>query len=421
MSSVVAAVESEQCMQVAGGMFVYVARCIEDSVMPIIPSWHIITLGILLCILLTYLLLIYLGAHSLAMQRGLMYLCWTKIFTRYDRLQDLRYQGLSVNTRNVHVETEDGVHLHGYHMMPANLSAKAATLHSISGKGTRRRAIEDLFDMELAKANIIIIYFHGIALTRAFHYRLGTMTNLSNQFGESTHVVAFDYRGFGDVEGSPSEDGTRIDARAMKVWVDAAVQRGIVLLKACDVIGTSGINENKPKIVLYGHSMGASIATFLAADADHCVHGTFAGLILNGAFNCSDDAMECSKLSAILRVIPPAFQYVKKRYRLGCDGYKTEEVIENVPVGLPVLITHGSIDQVVPIHLGRKLFEKWISLRNALVDKEDNADTGVKISSATVTVAKIDFVEIEGAMHSDNFKFPQWTASIGKFLDSISI
>jgi len=79
------------------------------------------------------------------------------------------------------------------------------------------------------------------------------MSNLADQF--DAHVIAFDYRGFGDVEGKPSELGTRCDARAMEAWLDAAIGRG------SSEKGGGGPRDT-PIRILYGHSMGSSIATY---------------------------------------------------------------------------------------------------------------------------------------------------------------
>jgi pimeloyl-ACP methyl ester carboxylesterase len=378
----------------AGGMLVKAAFAIESFLRQVWDNANVFILIFLCSSVMLYIAIVILAAHSEMMQRGLMFLTWTKIFTRTDQLQNLKYQGLSVNTRNIHIETEDGVQLHGYHMAPARLSTKLAQYKvSETGAKRQRQALDEAFDRELASAKIVFIYMHGIALTRAFHYRLATMTNLANQF--DAHCIAFDYRGFGDVKGTTTEDGTRRDARAINAWVEAAFRRGLSLKD-------DGVSRHIPVKILYGHSLGASIATFLAADKSQSSVGSFGfgGLILNGAFNCADDAMECSKLSALLRVFPPVFRYVQSRFRKAADGYRTQDVIEHVPADLPVLFIHGTADAVVPIKLGLRLFSKWSKLREG---------SGARCAS-------IDFIEIEKAMHSDNFKFHEWTTSISRFL-----
>jgi pimeloyl-ACP methyl ester carboxylesterase len=87
-----------------------------------------------------------------------------------------------------------------------------------------------------------ILTFHFISY---IHQTTNKKTN--NHF--DAHVIAFDYRGFGDNEGAPTEDGTRLDARACSKWLDNALK------------GNENVMKN-----LYGHSLGSSIGAFLLAD-----------------------------------------------------------------------------------------------------------------------------------------------------------
>jgi abhydrolase domain-containing protein 12 len=66
------------------------------------------------------------------------------------------------------------------------------------------------------------------------------------------NVVAIDYRGFGDSQGTPSEQGLQRDARATYKWLR---QR------------QSGKHEeHRPVIYLAGQSLGTGVAARLALD-----------------------------------------------------------------------------------------------------------------------------------------------------------
>jgi len=177
------------------------------------------------------------AAHSGKIQRFCQYLTWTSKH-KNGSLQNLRALGLQHNTRNISLTTEDGIKLNGYHIIPSKHAPEVNSIHlkEIGDKSNRRTSLDRFFSNELIKTKTVFLYFHGIAHDRAFHYRIDTMMQLCNHF--DAHVIAFDYRGFGDNEGAPTEDGTRLDARACSKWLDNALKG----------------NENVMKI-LYGHNV----------------------------------------------------------------------------------------------------------------------------------------------------------------------
>jgi abhydrolase domain-containing protein 12 len=60
------------------------------------------------------------------------------------------------------------------------------------------------------------------------------------------NVIAFDYRGFGDSTGYPTEEGLYTDARAMWDWT---LEHG----------------AHANRTTLMGHSLGTGVATHLAS------------------------------------------------------------------------------------------------------------------------------------------------------------
>lgn len=89
-----------------------------------------------------------------------------------------------------------------------------------------------------------ILFFHGNAATRAMPFRVQFCKTYARAFG--ANVLAIDYRGFGDSEGTPSEEGLIRDARAAWDWVS---ERGA---RAEDV-------------ALVGLSLGTGVVSGLAA------------------------------------------------------------------------------------------------------------------------------------------------------------
>lgn len=194
--------------------------------------------------------------------------------------------------RAVEARTSDGVTIRGWHI-PAHRPATG-----------------------LANAPLVELFFCGNAGNRGD--RSSTFQRAASL---GAHVVCFDYRGYGDSDGSPDEDGLAADARA--AW-DFLIQQGV-----------------KPQsIVIHGESLGGAVAIRLAAEM--CAAGTPpGGLITEATFTRLKDVAGRHywfvPVSLILRQRFPS--------------------IERIPqVACPILMLHGQRDDVVPFALGQELF-----------------------------------------------------------------
>src|SRR5690606_3218023 len=136
-------------------------------------------------------------------------------------------------------------------------------------------------------------------------------------------VLIFDYRGYAENAGSPSEAAMVSDARA--IWQFAVDE----------------IDRDPGEIVLFGESLGGAVAIELAAWLSR--QGTPpAGLITNATFDSIPD------LAAAHYPVLPLRWLVWDRWgsidRIGA-------------VTCPVLMCHGTRDALIPIAHGRRLFE----------------------------------------------------------------
>jgi len=130
-------------------------------------------------------------------------------------------------------------------------------------------------------------------------------------------VFAFDYRGYGKSEGSPSEAGILADGDAAQKWLAQRTGR-------------------RPQdIVLMGRSLGGGVAVDLAAN--NGAHG----LILQNTPTSMPDAAACMYWFA------PVHLLMKNRY---------DSVSKIGRYTGPVLISHGTADTLVPFSLGQRLF-----------------------------------------------------------------
>ncbi len=158
----------------------------------------------------------------------------------------------------------------------------------------------------------VLLWFHGNA--ENIGYGLPQMKMLS-QIG--VNILAVDYRGYGKSEGTPNEAGVYHDADAAHDYL--VKQRQI---RAQDIF-------------IYGVSLGGAVAINLAA------RRPCGGLIVQSSF--SNARAMTRRMFGI-----PLIEYVPK------SRFDSLEQIRKVRA--PILIAHGTRDEVVPFAMGRSLF-----------------------------------------------------------------
>ncbi|MEP6916637.1 MAG: alpha/beta fold hydrolase [Acidobacteriota bacterium] len=159
------------------------------------------------------------------------------------------------------------------------------------------------------------LYLHGNAATIASnvnisHYRLLRRVGLN--------LFAPEYRGFGGLEGTPTEGVLGADARAAYDYL--RVTRGIP----------------PSRIVIYGWSLGSAVAVRLASEVDE------AAVILEGA---------PASLVDIGRQRYPFFP-IRLLMR---NPFESIRIIDRIHA--PILFLHSPEDAVIPISEGRRLFD----------------------------------------------------------------
>ena len=224
--------------------------------------------------------------------------------------QPTRVPSLSVDQSNapfgvvheISTKTEDGLDLKGWHFLAGQVAC-----NDRAG-----------CDAELAKGRPVVILLHGNGGNRL--HRVETCRLLASL---NLHVFAFDYRGYAENPGSPSQTGLLSDARAF--WKYAVRDRRV----------------DPSRIILMGESLGGGVATLLASEV--CQQKTPpAGLVLRSTFSSMVDAASYH------------YPWVPVSWLLW-DQYPSQSVISNVVC--PLLVIHGTKDQIVPYELGKKLFD----------------------------------------------------------------
>ncbi|MFA4986517.1 MAG: alpha/beta hydrolase [Candidatus Brocadiia bacterium] len=133
------------------------------------------------------------------------------------------------------------------------------------------------------------------------------------------NVLIFDYRGFGNSEGTPTEEGLYADTIAAADFL----------------MEQPGFNPHR--FLIYGHSIGAAAALYCAIERRP------SELILEAPFSCLADAAASHYPAFIVRpVLGRQYDNMARIGKLLC----------------PLLIVHGMTDGVIPQSLGKKLFDE---------------------------------------------------------------
>ena len=160
----------------------------------------------------------------------------------------------------------------------------------------------------------VLLMFHGNALNLGQDGtgRLDTFARLG------VNLLEIDYRGYGKSEGTPHEAGLYRDADAAYRYL-REIKR-----------------HQASEICIYGHSLGSAVATDLASRRE-C-----GGLIIESAFSSGREMAR--RMFAI-----PLFHYLPKT--------KFDTLAKIRTVRAPILVIHGADDNLIPMSMGKALYE----------------------------------------------------------------
>ncbi len=223
---------------------------------------------------------------------------------------------------------------------------------------------------------ITLLFFHGNAENVGGCLDVAALTRAAGH-----DLLLVDYRGYGQSDGQPSEAGLYRDGEAALRYLR----------------GRPGVDASR--IVLWGRSIGAAVAIRLAA-ADAAEGGgptpaapdglpsgerapTLAGVILESGFTSAPD---------LLRAGGHWILYAAS----GLGSYRFDSAARIGRVSAPLLVIHGTDDEIAPFVLGRRLYD--------------------------LAPGRKEFVAIRGGGHND--LMPRHTAelwgAVQRFLDGLN-
>jgi uncharacterized protein len=157
-----------------------------------------------------------------------------------------------------------------------------------------------------------ILFLHGNAGT------LENRIHKINHFKDiNVNLLIISWRGFSKNQGKPNEQGLYEDARSAIEW-----------------LRSKGIKESD--IIIYGESLGTGVASEIAQ------HKNFAGVILESPF------------TSMIELGKEKYPFLPVKFLLK-DTYESNKKIKNIKA--PVLVMHGKVDDIVPFHMGKKIYE----------------------------------------------------------------
>lgn len=157
----------------------------------------------------------------------------------------------------------------------------------------------------------VVLFFHGNGEVLAWRVpRFRAIT------ADGTGLIALSFRGYGGSSGSPSEEGLLSDAAAAYDFAAA--------------------HYPPSRIIPWGYSLGSGVAVALATTRP------VAKLILEAPYTSTVD------------VAAAAFPWAPVRWLMH-DRFHSDQRIAKLNV--PLLIMHGEKDTVIPIVIGRRLYD----------------------------------------------------------------
>lgn len=172
-----------------------------------------------------------------------------------------------------------------------------------------------------------VLYLHGNAENISTHF-----ANVAWMPAAGFNVLAFDYRGYGGSQGSPTLEGVQLDT-------DAAMRTLLALP-----------NVDPKRIIIFGQSLGGALAIHYAAHSEY--RANVRAIVIDSAFS---DYRRIVKDKAASFFLTWPFQWLLPQ-TVDNDFSPAASVHAVSPI--PLLFIHGERDSVVPLEHSKRLYAR---------------------------------------------------------------
>jgi uncharacterized protein len=172
-----------------------------------------------------------------------------------------------------------------------------------------------------------VLYLHGNAENISTHF-----ANVAWLPAAGFNVLAFDYRGYGGSQGSPTLEGVQLDT-------DAAMRTLLALP-----------NVDPKRIIIFGQSLGGALAIHYAAHSEY--RANVRAIVIDSAFS---DYRRIVREKAASFFLTWPFQWLLPQT---VDNNFSPAASVHAVSPIPLLFIHGERDSVVPVEHSKRLYAR---------------------------------------------------------------
>lgn len=247
-----------------------------------------------------------------------------------------------------YIPTPDGERLHAWHILPLRLYEENHEALLSQKPHAGPVDVEDTLNFKLLAGNPdarLVLHFHGTSGTLASGFRPAGYRALYASDPLNTHILTFDYRGYGDSTGQPSEPGLITDALAVVDWA----------------LNTAGIKPEQ--IVVFGQSLGSAVALAVVhelAVRKPDVH--FAGLVITASFSDVPQLTATYRIGGVMPVLSPVarlpalFDFFASRLTSKWDNTRRIGELVQAAEHYDITLIHAEDDTDIPMEHSIRLF-----------------------------------------------------------------
>ncbi|KAK4117912.1 alpha/beta-hydrolase [Canariomyces notabilis] len=257
-----------------------------------------------------------------------------------------------------YIPTPDGERLHTWHVLP--IGAYVTHQDALLAQGPEGGLVDrfqDTLNFRLlsdSPAAKLVVYFHGTSGTMASGWRPASYRSLYAVDPLNTHVLTFDYRGYGKSTGHPSEEGLITDALAVVDWA----------------LHVARIPAER--IVIYGQSLGSAVAIALVHElVQRELAVEFAGLVVTASFANVAELTATYRIGGLVPVLSPVarvkplFDFFASRLQSKWDNERRLSEFVQKAGRYDVTLIHSEDDCDIPMAHSIRLFRAAVRAAEA--------------------------------------------------------